>query len=209
MRPLPLMVYPPAAQACSQRCKPVLFGTGYRASMHEYSFLGHALANAGYLMIVLQHDLPSDAPMPNTGNIATDRGPFWQRGSRSLAALRAQLPGLFPAHDWASLALAGHSQGGDIAALFATTYPAQVGMLFTFDNRRVPLPDGATYPVLSLRSADQPPDPDVLPPRGPRLCIRLMPQSPHDQMNDAGTEAAKAALASAVLRFLDQGDCPD
>lgn len=201
------MVYQPADAACATPCKVVLFGTGYRVGRHEYSFLGGALARAGYLTVVLQHDLSNDAPMPSTGDIAKDRGPFWRTGELALASILKQLPSYFPAYDWTSVVLSGHSQGGDIAALFAGKNPEHVRVLFTLDNRRVPLPRGAVFPVLSLRSADQAPDPGVLPPPGSAICTLDMPQSTHDRMTDSGDNSAKDVLASAVLRFLEQGEC--
>jgi pimeloyl-ACP methyl ester carboxylesterase len=206
-RRLPLIIYLPNESACSPHCPVAIFGTGYQIDAHEYSFLGNALATAGYLVVVVQHDLPDDAPMPHTGNVTNDRTPFWRRGVASLQFLLRQLPKSFPAYDWDSVIASGHSQGGDIASMFASDHPDRVSALITLDNRRVPLPNIASFPILSLRSADQPADPGVLPSTNTKSCILKMPETVHDDMTDVGSPTSKATMANAVLRFLKEQEC--
>jgi pimeloyl-ACP methyl ester carboxylesterase len=206
-RRLPLVIYQPSESSCSSRCPVAIFGTGYQIGAREYSFLGNALAAAGYLVVVVQHDLPDDAPMPNTGNITNDRTPFWRRGVASLQFLLRELPQSFPAYDWDSVIASGHSQGGDIVSMFASDHPDRVSALITLDNRRVPLPNLASFPILSLRSSDQPPDPGVLPSTNTKSCILKMSDTLHDDMTDVGSPTSKATMANAVLRFLKEQEC--
>jgi pimeloyl-ACP methyl ester carboxylesterase len=206
-RRIPLLIYPPSPGSCSARCPVAIFGTGYQIKANEYSFIGNALAASGYLTVVVQYDLPDDFPMPNTGNINSDRGPFWRRGVTSLLFILSQLPERFPTRAWTTLTAVGHSQGGDIAALFASEHPEWISALITLDNRRVPLPRNVSFPILSLRSSDQLADPAVLPAATTTSCILRLPETKHDDMTDNGPQASKSIMANAVLRFLKEQQC--
>lgn len=208
-RSLPVAVYAPAG--CAQHCPVLLMGTGYRIAATGYETLAQGLAEDGVLVLVLQHDLSGDAPMPQTGDILRDRGPFWARGVEALQVALRGLPARHPEGDWRQVMLAGHSQGGDIASLFATQHPERVRMLITLDNRRVPLPRRAHYPLLSLRSADQPADAAVLPAPadlGPGSCVRRMSDVAHDDMSEDGPPPARRAILDAVRAYLRSGRCP-
>ena len=206
-RRIPLALYPPATGSCSGHCPVAIFGTGYQMTASDYTFIGETLSAAGYLTLVIQYDLQEDAPMPYTGNIRSDRNPYWQRGANSLQFALSQLPASFSDYAWAAPIIMGHSQGGDIAALFAAAHPDQISALVTLDNRRVPLPRNASYPLLSLRSADQPADPGVLPAEPDAACILKLPEISHNDMADSGPAAAKALITSTILRFIKRHDC--
>ena len=77
---IPVEVYEPVAATCSTKCQVLIFGTKYRATVSEYSFLLSALAEAGVLVVGIQHDLERESPMPNTGDVARDRTPYRDRG---------------------------------------------------------------------------------------------------------------------------------
>jgi pimeloyl-ACP methyl ester carboxylesterase len=210
-RRIPLVLYEPAADACAAHCKVVIFGTGYLATPSDYSFLLEALAQVGYFVVALQHDLPSDARMPNTGNVSKDRAPYWEQGATSIQFVAHELSGRLTSLDWSSLTLVGHSNGGDIAALYASKYREGVRELITLDNRRVPLTSAATVRVLSLRSSDQPADPGVLPAnehtRNRAVCIVKMRTTRHDDMNNAGSPESKKSITEVMTRFLIDGSC--
>jgi pimeloyl-ACP methyl ester carboxylesterase len=210
-RRVPVVVYEPAAASCSSRCKVLVFGTGYLAAPSDYSFLLQALANAGYLVVAVQHDLPTDDRMPNTGNIVRDRTPYWERGTESIQFVTRELAQQRPTFDWSSLSLVGHSNGGDIASLYASRHPERVRELVTLDNRRVPLPPAALTRILSLRSTDQPPDPGVLPPPAGAAersaCIVNLTATRHDDMNNSGSAESKRTIIDSVLRFLLHREC--
>jgi hypothetical protein len=210
-RLIPVEVYEPVATACSARCPVLLFGTGYRATTSEYSFLLSAIAEAGFLVVGVQHDLEKDPPMPNTGNVIRDRSPYWDRGIGNIEFAIATLRLRFPTHDWSTVILAGHSQGGDIAAKLASRPGFTAHALITLDNRRVPLPTSEQLPVLSIRSSDQPADFDVLPAQVAQgranTCVFRMPSTRHDDMNNSADEQAKAQMTELALRFLRNESC--
>ena len=210
-RLIPVEVYEPDLATCSAKCRVLLFGTGYRASVSEYSFLLTALAEAGFLVVGIQHDLEQDSPMPNTGDVTRDRTPYWDRGMGNIEFAVGMLKHRFPNHDWSRIILAGHSQGGDIAAKLASRPSFTASALVTLDNRRVPLPTSAPLPVLSIRSSDQPADPGVLPERvdqgRAKICVVRMPSTRHDDMNNSAAGSAKARMIELVVHFLRDGRC--
>lgn len=210
-RQVPVLVHAPNPAACATRCPVLLFGTGYRATPSDYSFLLTGLADAGFLVVGIQHDLEHDPPMPSTGNVVRDRTPAWDRGVATVRFVKGELSRRFPEHDWAEVVLAGHSQGGDIGARLAAQKGLPVRALVTLDNRRVPLPAAERLPVLSIRSADQPADPGVLPgdasPGRAHVCIVRLGATRHDDMNDAAQPAAKARMIDIVRSFLLDGRC--
>jgi pimeloyl-ACP methyl ester carboxylesterase len=215
-RQIPVEIHEPDASACSEVCRVVLFGTGYRATPSEYAFLLRALAEAGFFVVGIQHDLEHDPPMPNTGDLQRDRTPAWIRGAGNVEFVARVLKLRFPAHDWRRVVLAGHSQGGDIAARLAATPHVPAGALVTLDNRRVRLPTSDRLPVLTIRSSDQPADPGVLPDaitqRPPHqgqagICIVRLSATRHDDMNDAAKPSEQAKMIDAVVRFLRHGAC--
>lgn len=210
-RSIPVQIHAPAAAECASRCQVILFGTGYRATLAEYSFLFEAMAGAGFFVVGIQHDLEQDPPMPSTGDLVRDRSPYWSRGVANVEFVMATLSLRFQDHNWARPVLAGHSQGGDIAARLASTPGFSAGALVTLDNRRVPLPASVELPVLTIRSSDQMADPGVLPDLAAqshaKTCIVRMASTRHDDMNNAATAPEKAKIVASVLRFLRHGRC--
>jgi pimeloyl-ACP methyl ester carboxylesterase len=210
-RRVPVEIYEPAAAKCPAKCRVLIFGTGYRAQVSEYSFLLSALSANGILVVGVQHDLEQDSPMPSTGNVTLDRSPFWDRGITNIDFVVRSLGPRFSSHDWSRVILAGHSQGGDIAARLASRQNSAVSALVTLDNRRVPLPTTGSLPVLSIRSSDQPADPGVLPETAardnPKVCVARMPATRHDDMNNSADGPAQARMINLVVRFLREGHC--
>lgn len=210
-RQVPVTVFEPSPAACASGCPVLLFGTGYRARPSDYSFLLAGLAEAGFLVVGIQHDLAHDPPLPNTGNVVRDRTPTWDRGVATVQFVKGELSRRYPAHDWSAVVLAGHSQGGDIAARLVSQQRFPVRALVTLDNRRVPLPADEGLRVLSLRSADQPADPGVLPgeatPGRAAPCIVRLATTRHDDMNDGAEPPARARMLDIVRSFLLNGHC--
>lgn len=203
-RVMPLRISGPLPSSCAHRCSVVLFGTGYRAMPAEYAWLLDGLAQRGHMVVALQHDLPDDPPMPQTGSAVRDRGPHWARGSDSLRAVLAQLSARWPQHDLRRVVLIGHSNGGDIAATFARDHRHQVRALVTLDHRRVPVPHGV--PLLTLRSIDQLPDPGVLPEPSQRvcgsICVVTVPDTRHDDMGEQASGPARRFMLDEIDGFL-------
>jgi predicted dienelactone hydrolase len=53
---------------------------GYTVKSSEYSFLANVLATRGYLVASIQHDLPTDAPLSQSGMLYVGRMPMYERG---------------------------------------------------------------------------------------------------------------------------------
>lgn len=86
--------------------------------------------------------------------------------------------------------------------LLAALRPGLARLVFTLDNRRVPLPRTRRPRICSVRSSDQPADPGVLP--APEeaaaldMVITVVPGLEHNNMWDAASEAQKRAILAAL-----------
>ena len=145
----------------------ILFSHGYNENKPGtyllYRWLLDALVKDGYVVVSVQHELPGDEPLAMKGDIRAARMPSWQRGVANLEHVLRHLHRSCPQLAFDRLTVMGHSQGGDISVLFATTHPEVVQKLITLDNLRLALPRTLHPQVYSLRSNDQPADPGVLP----------------------------------------------
>ena len=92
----------------------------------------------------------------------TTRMENWHRGVVTLKFLVNELSVKHPEYDFTKLTLFGHSNGGDISALYAAIYPSDVSQLITLDHRRMLLPRNKSIRVLTLRASDYPADANVL-----------------------------------------------
>ncbi len=208
MRAIPIACYLP--EITNEPKALVILSHGY-AENHpmaylSYRYLAEFLANKGFWVVSIQHELPTDSLMPTAGKPQMVRLPFWERGAANIYFVlqtlrqRNELPSNLP------IVLLGHSNGGDMSALFAKLHPNQVKQLITLDNRRMALPRNVHLPVLSLRSCDQPTDEGVLPnlKELEAFPIRLvkLAQTSHHEMSDQGSERRKAEIQSFILKFL-------
>ena len=208
-RAVPVAFYAPGGGKRSLR-KIVIFNHGYGrnqpGSNKQYAYLTRALASRGYFVASIQHELPTDDTIPTTGNLYQSRLPFWQRGVANilfvLDKLRAQQPEL----DYGSVAVVGHSNGGDMAMLLARDYSSRVHKVISLDNRRVPLPRTRQPRVYSLRGNDFPADPGVLPTAEEQtqfaITIVALPDVKHGEMDDKANEHQRRAINRYLLRFL-------
>ena len=207
-RAIPVVLYLPARSGSLRRLKPALISHGYGGRNTDYTFIAQTLVARGYLVASIQHELPTDAPMPTVGNVREVRRPFWERGAQNLLFVRGALLRKFPRLDFGELLLVGHSNGGDTAMLFAETHPTLVARVISLDNRRMPFPRAVRPRVLSLRSSDQVADPGVLPTPAEqaRFGTTVVPlkNTVHNDMWDGATEAQKQEMSAAIARFLAQ-----
>ena len=137
----------------------------------EYSFLANVFAARGYMVISIQHDLPTDAPMVTKADeLYVGRQPQYLRGIANIRFAIEEMNKVQPNADYDHLTMVGHSNGGDISMYFAKLYPDQVRKLVTLDNLRVPSMTGGTFKILSFRSNDPPfkTDVGVMPPEAVR-----------------------------------------
>lgn len=209
-RAIPLALYYTRKNKEILRQKIVIFNHGYGANIpgsnKAYTYLTTYLATKGYFVASIQHELPTDALLPSTGNIRETRTPFWQSGVENIVFVIGALKKQYPHLDYRHIAIIGHSNGGDISMRFATQFPELVEKVISLDNRRVPFP-GTSHPKLySLRSNDQPADEGVLPNAQEQqkfgIKIIQLNHTSHNDMDDSGTAAQHQEINTYVLSFL-------
>ena len=179
---------------------------GYTVKSSEYSFLANLLASRGYLVASIQHDLPTDAPLSQTGSLYVGRLPMYERGKANILFAIDELKKLEPNADYGNLTLLGHSNGGDISMFFAGRRPDLVKRVVTLDNLRVPFLMDGRHKILSFRSNDWKPDPGVVP--NDALCERLgikvvRTAAQHTDMSDRGPVNVKKEIVGALEQFLN------
>ncbi|HSZ71052.1 MAG TPA: hypothetical protein VK750_00145, partial [Cytophagaceae bacterium] len=164
-RAVPVALYLPDSAELKQKL--IIFNHGYGENKGDaylsYSYLNAFLAAKGYMVASVQHELPTDDPLPMTGNLRETRGANWERGVENMFFVLKELKIRNPNIDDRHIMIIGHSNGGDITMLFATEYPQKVVKAITLDNRRMPIPRVSQPRIYSLRSSDVPADEGVLP----------------------------------------------
>jgi pimeloyl-ACP methyl ester carboxylesterase len=185
---------------------------GNTVQFTEYSFLANVFAARGYLAISIQHDLPSDGPMvTKIGELYAGRLPQYQRGITNIKFAIQEMKKVQPNADYSKLTMVGHSNGGDISMYFAKQYPDEIKKVVTLDNLRVPFMTDGKFKILSFRSHDTHfrPDPGVVPDAEQREQAGITVVNTdfrHDDMRDAGPDAAKNAIQAVLDKFLADTD---
>lgn len=217
-RPIPVELYlPTRADHCtpSHPCPAAIISAGYGISNKNYAFISSALSELGYLVVAVQHELPSDPSLATSGDLFAGRTPNWQRGADNLRFVRDSMRRSHPDFDWEDPVLIGHSNGGDISAWLVQESPMFAGSVVTLDNRRVPLPRGSGYSsrVLSIRASDFQADAGVLPTdkelESSGSCVVKIDGARHNDMQDGGPADLKNTIARYVVTFLDGGTCKE
>ncbi len=212
-RRIPLQLSFPVGQRDCTRTRPcpvAFVSPGYGLAHTDYSYIARALASAGYLVVAIQHDLPTDPALARTGDLFASRMPTWRRGAENLRFVRDTLSRTHTGYDWPQLVLIGHSNGGDLSALAVHESPTLAATLVTLDHRRHPLPRDASIRVLSLRGSDFEADVGVLPtPDEPDtgMCITKLADARHNDMNDHGPVALQSEIVQRLREFLEHGRC--
>jgi len=214
-RQIPITLYFPAAQhKCTdaQPCPVAFVSPGYGLLHTEYSFISNALARSGYLVVAIQHDLPTDPALSKTGDLFTNRMPTWKRGAENIRFVQKALSRTYTRYDWPHLVLVGGSNGGDISALALHETSTLATTLVTLDNRRYPLPRRDSIRVLSIRGSDFEADAGVLPPAQEKdagTCVTTIAGSRHNDMSDHGPTELQSKINMLILQFLKDGRCGD
>ena len=185
---------------------------GNTVKFTEYSFLANVFAARGYLVISIQHDLPTDAPMvTKVGELYVGRLTQIERGVANIKFAVAQMQKLQPNAEYDHLTLVGHSMGGDITMYFAKQYPDRVRKVVTLDNLRVPFVTSGKFRILSFRSHDPvfKTDPGVVP--SSAECAKdgitiVNTNFQHNDMRDTGSEEAKTSIQNMLDKFLADTD---
>ncbi|MFC6196026.1 hypothetical protein ACFP1I_30745 [Dyadobacter subterraneus] len=124
--------------------KLVIFSHGYYQNMpggnKQASYLTENLASHGYFVASVQHELQTDDLIPATGIPQVVRRPFWDRGADNILFVINEIKKSYPDLDFKNITLIGHSNGGDMTALFPQKYPGIISKIITLDNKRMALP---------------------------------------------------------------------
>jgi beta-lactamase class A len=208
-RRVPVAIYQPSGK--NVRFKGlVILNHGYQPDDEQaflgYSYIANFFCDKGYLVVSIQQDLTTDPPIPREGNLQQLRRPFWERGVQNILFVLREMETRYPRYSFRKSILVGHSNGGDIAALFANKYRNYTKALITLDNRRMALPHTRYPGVCSFRSSDFPADEGVLP--GPEdqkkygMRIIKLPNTKHGEMADNATAQQQAEILGYIDAFL-------
>jgi len=210
-RKIPVAFYSPKTDQPLPKQKVVIFSHGYGANKGGdyliYSYLTQKLASKGYFTVSIQHELPTDELIPTEGKIQTVRMPFWERGAENILYVLNELKRTRPDLDYKHLTLIGHSNGGDMTALFAGKHPELVYKVITMDNRRMYLPRTSLPRIYSLRSNDYPADEGVLPSPEEQRKYHITVQPTdinHGHMDNKGSEKEKETLNNLILQYTEK-----
>lgn len=206
-----IMNHPKVSGDSIEKQKLVIISHGYGYNTGKsylgYSFIADYLSSKGYFVVSIQHELPNDDTLAIDGpNLKELRMPNWERGVKNIDYVIKSLSQEYDYIDTVGIILIGHSNGGDMSALYATEKPQNVSKLITLDNRRMPLPKVNQPKILSIRSNDQQPDPGVLPTAEEQLTygIEIAPLKNtihNDMCNSANTEQ-KAEMLYIIGEFM-------
>lgn len=210
-RKIPVAIYSPASDQKIKHQQVIIFSHGYGENKggdnRIYSYLTENLASKGYFVISIQHELPNDDLLPMEGDLKVTRKPNWQRGCDNILYVLNDFKKTNPELDFKHLALIGHSNGGDMTALFATEYPQMVYKIITMDNRRMPLPRANKPMVYTLRSKNYDADKGVLPTEEEKkkygITVQFTPINHSDMDNDATPEERKI-INTAIEKYLSR-----
>lgn len=208
-RKIPIAFYHPKTDTKIPNQQVIIFSHGYGANKggdyFVYSYLTEKLASEGYFVVSIQHELPTDELIPTEGKPQIVKMSFWERGSGNILFVLNELKKSKPELDYKHLSLIGHSNGGDMTALFANKHPDLVYKIITMDNRRMYLPRTSIPKIYTLRSNDYPADEGVLPTNEEQEKYHTIVQKTninHGKMDDKGSNEEKKILTDFVLKYL-------
>lgn len=210
-RKIPVALYYPKTDKKIYNQKVVIFSHGYGENKGGdnkiYSYLTENLASKGYFVISIQHELPTDDLLPMDGELKVTRRPNWERGTENILFTLNEFKKTKPKLDFKHLALIGHSNGGDMTALFAVKYPKLVYKIITMDNRRMPLPRVRKPTIYTLRSKNYEADKEVLPTEEEQkkygMTVQFTTINHSDMDNDATIEQRKT-LNTFIEKYLSE-----
>lgn len=209
-REIPIAIYKPTSKVSGKQ-KIVIFSHGYGQNKGgdylAYSYLTGFLATKDFFVVSIQHELVTDSLLPLTGNPQIVRRPFWERGADNILFVINELKRTNPDLDFKHITLVGHSNGGDMTALFPQKYQNTVEKIITLDNRRMPLPKTKKIKVYSLRSSDQPADEGVLPTENEvkkyKMKIVKLKNTTHNEMDDNANDEQRKEIQEYVVTFIN------
>ena len=115
-RAIPIELSLPAVPCTKAPCPVALLSAGYGNGYKEYRFLVEELNRAGWLVVSVDHQLPTDAKLDRNEDVGPQLKAMRRRGVANLRFVQDSLSKSHPGYDWRHVTLIGHSLGGDISA---------------------------------------------------------------------------------------------
>ena len=208
-RVIPIAVYQP--QKVNSKTTVIIFSHGYDGnknskSNQSYSYLTRFLAEKGFYVISVQHELPDDPLLAMEGDFMLTRMPNWERGTDNILFTIREFKKLKPQLNWDDLVLIGHSNGGDMTMLFASKYPQLISKAISMDHRRMIMPRTQNPQLYTLRGCDYDADSGVLPTEQElqqfHIKIIKLDGVTHSNMGENGTEEQHNLINWHVYEFL-------
>lgn len=207
-RVIPVAVYEPKQVA--KNTSVVIFNHGYGQNHPEsykaYSCLTMPLAMKGYYVISIQHELPNDLSLAMKGDFMETRMPNWERGVDNIVFIISEFKKLNPELNWDNLSIIGHSNGGDMAMLFATKYPAMAQRVISLDHRRMLMPRCNSPKIYTLRGSDYEADDNVIPTKEEQqkheITVVKLNGIKHGDMDNKGTRVQHETMLQYIYDFL-------
>ena len=172
----------------------------------DYGYLAEALAERGFIVAAIDHQLPGDPPLPYSDNIVATRTPMWREAAASALFTMRELRAGGMTDPQAPVVLVGHSHGGDIVVRMATDHPQLVRAAFSLDHWRMPIPLRTQPRFCSIRARDSTADSGIVPnaaqARTHGIQITRATDVSHAAMNDGGSPAQHAQVVAALDRCL-------
>jgi hypothetical protein len=183
-------------------------GNGVGIDYKSYAYLTEHLATQGYLVVSVQHTLPSDISGQTSDEFTVTRSPNWETGVTNIEYVIERLPLMYPHLKIKSVTLIGHSNGGDISMLFASQYPGSIAKVISLDNRRIPIPVVKRPIICSIRSSEEAPHEDLLPSKEAivenNMRIIYLKGIKHKDMDETGTQPQHNLILKAVDACMSQ-----
>lgn len=209
-REIPIAIYKPQTDIKDKQ-KVVVFSHGYGQNKGgdylAYSYLTEFLSSKGCFVVSIQHELATDSLLPLTGNPQIVRRPFWERGADNILFVINELKKTNLDLNYKRITLIGHSNGGDMTALFPQKHTNIVEKIVTLDNRRMTFPKTKKVKVYSLRSCDQPADEGVLPTekeiRKYKMKMIKLAKTTHNEMDDNANDEQRKEIQKYILEFIN------
>lgn len=185
---------------------PVIINHGYTIKNSEYKFIANVLAEAGFFVISIQHDLDTDPVRLRKGTFYEWGKPAWDRGVLNILYVIKNIEKKQPGIDFNKVILIGHSYGGDMIMLFTHQFPHYVAKMITLDNLCMPFYQTKKIPILYLQAEDTKADCGVLPSvedqKKSHVTLILL-RIKHMDMCDRGPKSVHDDINQYIIKFLN------
>ena len=207
-RKIPVATFQPIKKIIKRTL--IIFSHGYGGNKLgenlRYNYLTKALAAKGNYVVSIQQELPSDPALPLTGNLQVERKPSWEKGADNIMYVIQELKLNSANVNFDDIVLIGHSQGGDMSALFQQKYPNIASKIITMDNRRMALPRTSNPKIYSLRASEFEADQGVIPTKQEQekfnIKVITVDAKHSDMGGNQGTVQQKKLFIKIISSFL-------